>query len=91
MEAALLGPTTKDVRRQAYDFASQMGIKHSFHIDNKTAGYDWLSGFKSQHPELAMEAMNIARAVGFSRPQVQMFFDVHRGVLTTHEYSVARI
>lgn len=90
-EKALLGPTTKDVRRQAYDFANQMGIKHRFNTDKKAAGYDWLSGFKLRHPVLAMKAMNIARAVGFNSPQVEMFLDVHRGVLTTHEYSVARM
>ncbi|KAJ8049297.1 hypothetical protein HOLleu_01980 [Holothuria leucospilota] len=94
MEKALFGLTTKDVRRLAYDFANQMGIKHRFNTNNKMAGYDWLSGFMSRHPELAIrkpEAMNIARAVGFNRPQVEKFFDVYRGVLTSHEYSDARI
>ncbi|KAJ8018402.1 hypothetical protein HOLleu_43625 [Holothuria leucospilota] len=63
MEKALFGLTTKDVRRLAYDFANQMGIKHRFNTNNKMAGYDWLSGFVSRHPELAIhkpEAMNIA-------------------------------
>lgn len=94
MEAALFGLTTKDVRRLAYDFANQMGIKHRFNKDNKMAGYDWLNGFMSRHPELSIrkpEAMNIARAVGFNRPQVQKFFDAYREVLTSHEYSAARI
>lgn len=76
MEKALFGLTTKDVRRLAYDFATEMGIKHRFNNKSKMAGSDWLNSFLLRHPELTIrkpQATNVARAVGFNKPQVEKF------------------
>ena len=54
MEKALLGLKTKDFCRLAYDLASQMGMKHRFTTENKMTGKDWLTGFMSRHPKLAI-------------------------------------
>ena len=94
MEKALFGLTTKDVRRLAYDFATKMRITHRFNNESKMAGPDWLTGFLLRHPELAIrkpQATNIARAVGFNKPQVEKFFEAYQGVLTKHHYSPTRV
>ena len=77
MEKKLFGLTTKDVRRLAFDFATQMNIKHRFNTNMKMAGLDWLQGFLSRHPQLSIrkpQPTNTARAVGFNKEQVEHFF-----------------
>ena len=39
---SMFGLTTKDVRRLAYDFTTQMNVKHRFNVESKMAGPDWL-------------------------------------------------
>ena len=87
MEKALLELTTKDVSRLEYNFATQMGIKHRFNTENKIAGKDWLTGFISRHPNLAIskpKLTSFARAVRFNKPQVEKFFALYQNVLKTH-------
>ena len=40
MEQSMFGLTTKDVRRLAYDFTTQMNVKHCFNVESKMAGPD---------------------------------------------------
>ena len=71
-----------------------MGIKHRFINENKLAGKDWLSGFMSRHPNLAIRKLgstSLAKAVGFNKPQVEKFFAVYQDVLKTHSYNPTRI
>lgn len=75
MEKCLYGLTTVDVRRLAYDLAVKLGLAHTFNAETKMAGRDWLHGFFKRHPDLAIrqpQGTNIARAVGFNRPKVQL-------------------
>lgn len=84
MEKALFGLTSNDVPRLAYDFAEKMKIPHRFQHTSKMAGKDWFAGFIKWHPQLSIrkpEATNIARAVGFNRVQVDLFFRVYREIL----------
>ena len=94
MEKALFGLTAVDVRKLAFDFATKIGVAHRFNMEGKMAGLDWLQGFLSRHPTLSIrrpEATNIARAVGFNRPQVDNFFSVYKDILTDHVYSPTRV
>ena len=94
MEKPLFGLTTKDLRRLAFDFATQMNIQHRFNTEIRMAGYDWLCGFLSRHPELSIrkpEVTNIARAVGFNKAQLQKFFEIHRSLLTRDEYTPMQV
>ena len=94
MEKKLFGLTTKDVRRLAFDFATQMNIKHRFNTNMKMAGPDWLQGFLSRHPQLSIrkpQPTNIARAVGFNKEQVEHFFKIFQSILTSHSYSPIRV
>ena len=90
MEKKLFGLTTKDVRRLAFDFETQMNIKHRFNINIKMAGPDWLQGFLSRRPQLSIrksQPTNIARAIGFNKEQVEHFFKIFQSILTSHSYS----
>ena len=68
-------------RRLAYDMVEALGIKNPFNSTTKIAGKDWLMGFLNRHPVLSIrqpQATNIARAVGFNRPQVERFYGIDR-------------
>ena len=92
MEAALFGLTTVDARRLAYCVAEKLGVRHPFSHATKMAGYDWLRGFLTRHPDLSVripQATNLARAVGFNRVKVAEFFQAYRGLLgETHLHRV---
>lgn len=79
MERALFGLTTKDVRRLAFDLAERLQINHPFNPHTKMAGKDWLQGFMRRQGTLSVRtphATSISRMVGFSRPNVNQFFDI---------------
>lgn len=94
MEKALYGLSTTDVRKLAFDFATKVGIAHRFNQELKIAGTDWLRGFLKRHPELSIrqpEATNISRAVGFNQPQVKLFYERYRDLLSAHTYTPMKI
>lgn len=94
MERALFGLTPMDVRRLAFDFAEKLEVNHRFNKSTKLAGKDWLRGFLERHPQLSIrkpEATSLARAIGFNRGQVNIFFDVYKDILTAHDYSPTRV
>ena len=78
MEKSLFVLTTVDVRRLEYDFATKLGIVHSFSHDSTIAGENWLAEFSSCIPELSTrkpKSTSMARVVGFNRAQVASFYD----------------
>ena len=90
MEAALFGLTTVDVRRLAYSVAEKLGVRHPFSHATKMAGYYWLRGFLSRHPDLSVripQGTNLARVVGFNRVKVGQFFEAYRGLLGKHTFT----
>ena len=94
MEAALFGLTTVDARRLAYSVAEKLGVRHPFSHATKMAGYDWLRGFLTRHPDLSVripQATNLARAVGFNRVKVAEFFQAYRGRLGKHTFTESKI
>lgn len=77
LESRLFGLTTTETKKLAYDLAERMGFPHSFNKQKKTAGWDWLKGFRARHPELSLrspEPTSAARAMAFNRVQVEKFF-----------------
>ena len=94
MEAALFGLTTVDAHRLAYSVAEKLGVRHPFSHATKMAGYDWLRGFLTRHPDLSVripQATNLARAVGFNRVKVAEFFQAYRGLLGKHTFTESKI
>ena len=90
----MYGLTPTQVRRLAYDMVEALGIKNPFNSATKLAGKDWLMGFLQRHPTLSTrqpQATNIARAVGFNKPQVQRFFGLYRELVERNTYDPSKI
>ena len=90
----MYGLTPTQVRRLAYDMVEALGIKNPFNSTTELAGKDWLMGFLNRHPALSIrqpQATNIARAVGFNKPQVERFYGVYRELIERHEYEPSKI
>ena len=78
MEARLYGLTKYYIRRVVYKFCEQNNVKHKFNTEKQLAGKKWMQGFMKRHKELANripEKTSLARAIGFNRSKVQLFFD----------------
>lgn len=76
-ENMLFGLTVTDLRKLAYEFAEANNLPHRFCKVEKIAGFEWLRGFRTRHPELSLrkpESTSAARAQGFNKPQVSRFF-----------------
>ena len=94
MEKSMYGLTPMQLRRLAYDMVEALGIKNPFNSATKLAGKDWLMGFLQRHPTLSIrqpQATNIARAVGFNKPQVQRFFGLYRALVERNTYDPSNI
>jgi transposase len=79
MEARLYGLTKYDIRRIVYKFCEQNKVAHKFSPEKQLAGKKWMEGFMKRHKELANripEKTSLARAIGFNRSKVQLFFDI---------------
>lgn len=93
MQERFYGLMPSDVRKLAFEFAEKLHIPHSFDSDAKMAGADWMGCFLKRHPELAIrkpEPTSIGRAVGFNRPQVDIFYEnlhtlIEKNNLTAHK------
>jgi hypothetical protein len=65
--------------RIAYDLAEKSNIDNRFNKEKRTAGKDFFVTFKKRNPDLALrtpEATSLMRATGFSKPQVDRFYDL---------------
>lgn len=94
MEKALFGLIPGDVTRLAYDYAEKLGIDHRFNHSNRMAGKDWLAGFLKRYDQLSIckpEATSLARAVGFNRAQVNIFYTLYRDLLAANVYGPTRV
>ncbi|KAI9562464.1 hypothetical protein GHT06_009897 [Daphnia sinensis] len=73
------GITTTDMRRLAYQYATQEKciVPLSWSV-KKEAGRDWLSGFMRRHQDLSIrkpQATSLSRATSFNKHNVDSFFD----------------
>lgn len=77
LDACGYGLTITDLRRIAYRFAELNDIPHRFNKSNKMAGYEWVYGYMSRHPNLSVrkaEGLSFARARGMTKENVDKFF-----------------
>lgn len=80
------GLTRRDMCEIAYQYAEKNNITHPFR--NNTAGEQWYQNFMRRHPELSLrqpEPTSIARARGFNRPQVELFFQNLKAAMDRHK------
>lgn len=64
-----------DLAHLAYEFAAKNKILNPF--KNRKAGEQWLQNFMRRNPSVVLrkpEATSLARAHGFNKPQVELFF-----------------
>lgn len=64
------------LRKLIYEYADLNNIPHRFNTSSKLAGSDWVYGFLKRYPELKLRqpTTSIARAMGFNKTQVQIFY-----------------
>ena len=77
----------QDVKKLAYEFeiAKDLSIPGNW-LKNKSAGDDWLKGFRKRHKDISLkhpEATSSARASVFNKHNVEAFFSNLQQVLTT--------
>lgn len=93
MEAKYYGFTRLDVRRMAYQLAVRNGIESTFR--NEIAGRAWLDHFLRRHKDkLSMRrptGTSCARAKGFTRERVGMFYDLLQTEYEKHKYPCDRV
>jgi transposase-like protein len=92
MERRLFGLTKMDVRKLAYRYCEANGILHNFNRESEAAGEDWMLSFMKNHPQLSLrkpEATSLARASGFNKEKVRLFFDTYESVLFNKNGSIA--
>jgi len=79
LDNRLMPLTRSEFLRLAYDLAEKSNIDHRFNKEKRTAGKDFFLAFKERNPDLALrtpEATSLMRATGFSKPQVDRFYDL---------------
>ena len=77
LSACGFGLNSYDVRKAAFFFAEENGIKHKFSKKTQMAGMDWLIAFRRRHHEITLrkaEALSANRCKGLNRHDVQQYF-----------------
>lgn len=68
----------KEFLKLAFELAEAMMITHRFNTEKKIAGKHFYYPFMQRHPKISLrvlESTSMMRAVGFNKPQVDMFYD----------------
>jgi len=88
MERNYCGCTRDDVRRPAFQLAVQNKIPSPFSIAKEAAGKDWFKRCMKRHSDkLSLRQPTgtfTARATGFSKEQLGIFFDLYEKELAAH-------
>lgn len=80
--------TRDDLRRIAYEYAVQIGIKHRFNNKAEKAGYDWLTAFLKRNPTISVrksEGLSVARSQAMNCQEVEEYFELLRTTLEEHK------
>jgi len=90
IEQKYFGCTRDDVRRLAFQLAVQNKIPNPFSIAREAAGKDWFKRFMKRHiDKLSLRQptrTSTARATGFSKEQVAVFYDWYEKDLAARDY-----
>ena len=88
-ERKYFGCTRDDVRRLALQLAVQNKIPSPFSIAREAAGKDWFKRSMKRHSDkLSLRqpiGTSTVRATGFSKEQVEIFFDLYEKELAAHD------
>lgn len=76
LDKIFYGLTLKAFGNLVFEYAERNNLDHRFNRARKSAGKDWVYSFCKRH-KLSLrspEKTSLARASGFNRPQVELFF-----------------
>ena len=89
------GLSKDDVKKISFSVCKDKFRKNPASWDiNCQAGEQWLADFRKRNPELSLRkrrSTSIARAPGFNKPVVKLFFEKYASVLEKHRLSPNRI
>ncbi|XP_055903963.1 tigger transposable element-derived protein 6-like [Eupeodes corollae] len=94
MEGKLFGLTRNDIKSLAFQLALKNNIPNPFSLVNEVAGRSWLRLFLKRHPLLSFRqptGTSFARASGFSKENVDIFFNHLEKLMVTYRFSPDKI
>lgn len=95
MESRMWGLTRRDIRSLAFQIAKKNKIANNFSIISESAGNDWLKLFCRRHKDTLSirtpTGTSFDRAKGFSRDNVNVFFDLLEKLYSKHNFPATRI
>lgn len=94
LEACLFGLTITDVRKLAFLIAEKNGIPHVFNQEKQIAGKKWYYSFMKRHKDISLrepQATSLARAQGFSKENVNEFFEILKSTVDENKIDATRI
>ncbi|KAL7302065.1 hypothetical protein TKK_0005298 [Trichogramma kaykai] len=93
MEHRLMGLSSTEIRRLAFQWAEKLKISHPFNHRTGLAGKDWLRAFMSRH-KLSLrkpEHTSTARAKGFNKENVAEFFTLLHNLMNEYKFDPKNI
>lgn len=84
----------KEFLKLAYDLAEEMKIPHRFNKEKGSAGKHFYYDFMRRHSDISLrtpESTSMMRAVGFNKPQVDLFYDNLERLMTQYKFPPSRI
>lgn len=94
MDQQYFGLRLKDIRYLAFELALRNNLNHPFTKSRIIAGKKWLNGFLRRHPTLSIrtpQSISAARIKGFTKENVDKFFDIYESGLAKIKYSPNRV
>lgn len=85
--------TKKEFLKLAYDFAEDQNITHRFNKEKGEAGRKFYEHFTKKHgfSLRTPESTSLMRAVGFNRPQVELFYTNLEKLIAEFQFDASRI
>ncbi|XP_037293571.1 uncharacterized protein LOC119189035 [Manduca sexta] len=84
----------KEFLKLAYDLAEVMKIPHRFNKEKASAGKHFYYDFMKRHSDISLrapESSSMMRAVGFNKPQVDLFYDNLEKLMKQYKFTPSRI
>ncbi|KPJ16902.1 hypothetical protein RR48_13758 [Papilio machaon] len=84
----------KEFLKLAYDLAEVMKIPHRFNKEKGSAGKHFYYDFMKRHSDISLrapESTSMMRAVGFNKPQVDLFYDNLEKLMKQYKFTPSRI
>lgn len=88
------GISPAEIKRCAFAYARQNGIKNPFSQESQSAGKAWLRGFLTRNQNISLrkpEATSINRVTAFNRDEVSRFYRNLTTVMDKYQFSPTRI